>query len=141
MTSIRKRIVPGAGTVAALALAGMLAGCASTQDGGGEVLATVFADPGEYRYYSCVQLAQVHRAQSQRRAELWALMVRAERAPGGVLASTVAYRGDYLATTGRLKYINEARRDRDCDREDALEGRPPLGSPAARDAGPAGPRA
>ncbi len=86
----------------------LVSGCSSMDDARGVQL----VDPATYLYYTCPQLATARTEQTKRRLELEGLMAKAERDAGGQIASTIAYRGDYQATLGRLQLIAASWRDR-----------------------------
>jgi len=99
--------------IAAAAVVALAAGCSSMDDAPGVQL----VDPATYLYYTCPQLATARTQQTKRRQELEGLMAKAERDAGGQIASSIAYRGDYQATLGRLQLIAASWRDRNCEIE------------------------
>jgi hypothetical protein len=100
-----------------LASAVVLAGCAA----GGDSPMTLFADPSKYQYHNCEQLAAAAKAMNGRRQELRGLMDKAEQSTGGVVASTLAYRADYVSAAEELKVIDAAARNRNCDSTQAWQ--------------------
>jgi hypothetical protein len=88
-----------------------LAACSST----GDAPLTFFADPGKYQYHNCEQLAVATKQTSSRQQELKTLMEKAEQSTGGVVASTLAYRSDYIAATEELKVLDATARNKNCD--------------------------
>lgn len=64
------------------------------------------ANPAKYLLYRCPQLAVARPPLLRRKAELEALMARAESGPGGALASMLAYRNEYLAVQGDLENLD-----------------------------------
>jgi hypothetical protein len=101
-----------AGLVGAAAVAGSLlvAGPASAQLD----LPSFYANPQQYLLYSCPQLAQTRPALVTRIRELEGLMAKAESGPGGRVASTLAYKSDYLAAIGSLQYLDKRIVEKGC---------------------------
>ena len=97
-----------------------LAGCSSSMD---DARGFQLVDPATYLYYTCPQLVTARTAQTKRYQELQELMAKAERDPGGQIASAVAYRGEYQATIGRLQLIDASWRERNCETEMAKSSR------------------
>ena len=110
----------GALTAAALAAGGLLSACSSTES----VLAnnpltannpfTVFADPGEYSFYNCDQLAAQRTGWKAKEQELKLLMDKANQGTGGAVVNVIAYQGEYVAATERLKVIEMTARNKNC---------------------------
>lgn len=95
----------------ALAALGCLCACSSIDS----TPFTIFADPGKYQYFSCEQIATVTKTMSARQRELKTLMDKAEQSAGGVVASVLAYRADYVTATEELKVLAATARDKNCD--------------------------
>jgi hypothetical protein len=118
--------------LAALALGLALSGCAEMSDG----MTQAFADPAQYDLYDCKQLETERKSLSTRAAELQGLMAKAETGTGGAVVSELAYRNDYVAVRGRMRFADEAWRRNKC-REGAVSATP--GPPARPDIKPAPP--
>jgi hypothetical protein len=52
---------------------------------------TVFADPGEYKFHTCEQLAAVWPGLKARAQELKLLMDKAEQSTGGTVVNAIAW--------------------------------------------------
>jgi hypothetical protein len=89
-------------------IATSLAGCTNTQ------LSSAIVKPGKYSIYNCDQMATAGRAEAQRERELKALIDKAGQGPGGELAITLAYRGEYLTTQGNLRELEAAAVEKNC---------------------------
>jgi hypothetical protein len=76
---------------------------------------TVFADPGQYEYFSCELLVARRKHWADRELELKLLMDQAEQASGGALVNVIAYKGDHVAAQEEIKVIDETRRAKKCD--------------------------
>ena len=75
---------------------------------------TVFADPGEFEYYSCEMLAGQRTYWTGREQELKLLMDKARQGTGGTAISVIAYQSDYVNAREELKVIDETARDKKC---------------------------
>jgi hypothetical protein len=73
-----------------------LTGCTTDQ------MSSAIVKPGKFSIYTCDQIADAGRAQVTRERELKALMDKAAQGPGGEMAITLAYRGEYLTVQGNL---------------------------------------
>src|SRR5262249_10828722 len=93
----------------ALILPSFLAACASAL----ENPFTVFADPGQYEFLDCEQLAAQRAGRQARAQELKLLMDKAEQSTGGAFVNVVAYKSDCVAAQEDLKVIagNRARQE------------------------------
>jgi len=81
-----------------MGLAALAAGALAAHPAAAQLdLPSLHADPSKYLLYQCPQLAAARPPLLRRKQELEALMAKAEAGPGGALASTLAYRSDYLA--------------------------------------------
>ena len=86
----RRRALPRVVVLlAALALAGAVAGCAG-HDGG-----ALLIDPGRYDVYKCDDLPARWKLVTAREKELRALMDRASQTGGGAVVGSIAYRTEY----------------------------------------------
>jgi hypothetical protein len=97
--------------VATLLAAGLLAGCAFSD----EKAASLLVAPGDYDLYSCPQLARTAADLKVRRAELEGLMAKAEGDAGGRMMSALGYRPDYLKVRGEIHEIEKTAREKKCD--------------------------
>jgi hypothetical protein len=96
--------------VAGVILAGfVLAGCASD----GPV--TVFADPGQYQYFNCEQLAGQRKYWTGREQEIKQLMDKADQGAGGAIVNVLAYKADHVAATEQIKLVEAAARSKNCE--------------------------
>jgi hypothetical protein len=75
---------------------------------------TVFADPGEYEFHSCEQLAATRPSLKARARELKLLMDHAEQSTGGTVVNVIAYKADYVTATEQLKVLDGTARDKKC---------------------------
>jgi len=99
-----------AGATAAL-LALTLSGCAQMSD---SAMTEAFADPARYDLYDCKQLETERKSLAIRAAELQGLMAKAETGTGGAVVSELAYRNDYVAVRGTMRFADEAWRKNRC---------------------------
>jgi hypothetical protein len=105
---------PSAAVVAGIVLAGaLLAACSSS----GDTSFSLFAEPGKYQYYTCVQIAAETKNVSRREQELKALMGRAEQSAGGAAVGFIAYKADHVAATEELESLHAAARSKSCEQE------------------------
>jgi hypothetical protein len=86
------------------------AGCSSTSD---QTFA-FFADPSQYQFHNCEQLATAAKEVRARREELQRLIDRAEQAVGGAIVSTAVYLGEHRSKTEELAMIERQQRARKC---------------------------
>jgi hypothetical protein len=102
-------------SVAGVILAGsvlagfVLAGCAMDSP------LTVFADPGQYQYFSCEQLTAQRKYWTGREQEIKQLMDKADQGAGGAIVNVLAYKADYLAAGEQLKLVEAAARSKNCE--------------------------
>src|SRR5262249_14740482 len=108
------RAVRGAAVVAAI-LGALVTGAGLTGCSTADSTLTVFADPGQYEYHSCEQLAGERKHWAGREHELKLLMDKAEQSAGGGFINAVAYKADYVAASEELKLIELAARAKSCD--------------------------
>jgi hypothetical protein len=94
----------------ALILPAFLAACASAL----ESQFTVFADPGQYEFFSCEQLTGRRVYWANRVQELKLLMDRAEQSTGGAVVNVIAYKGEYVAAQEEVKVIDATARVKKC---------------------------
>ena len=94
----------------ALIVPTFLAACASAL----ENPFTVFADPGQYEFRNCEQLAAQRTARKAREQELKLLMDKAEQSTGGAFVNLIAYKSDYVTAQEDLKVIEATARVKKC---------------------------
>jgi hypothetical protein len=99
-----------AAPVVALVFPAFLAACASAF----ENPLTVFADPGQFEFLDCEQLAAQRTARKARVQELKLLMDKAEQSSGGAFVNASAYKADYVAAQEDLKVIEATARVKKC---------------------------
>ncbi|MGN6573115.1 MAG: hypothetical protein ACTHLO_17040 [Pseudolabrys sp.] len=111
---------------AGLLAAGLLAGCAMSDDRAASLLVA----PGDYDIYACPQLALAAAAAKKRRDELQGLMARAETESSGRLMSALGYRPEYLKIRGELHEMEATAREKHCDLSDVpnVASQPPTPS-------------
>jgi len=98
--------------VAGVILAGsVLVGCSLT----GDSPMTVFADPGQYQYHTCEQLAGQRKHWTTREQEIKQLMDKADQGAGGAIVNVLAYKADHVAATEQIKLIEAAARSKNCE--------------------------
>jgi hypothetical protein len=85
-----------------------LTGCTTDQ------MSSAIVKPGKFSIYTCDQIADAGRAQVTRERELKALMDKAAQGPGGEMAITLAYRGEYLTVQGNLRELEAAAVEKNC---------------------------
>jgi hypothetical protein len=111
----RRRGAPPA-AVAGIVLAGtMLAACSTSSD----TSFSLFADPGKYQFYTCVQLAAEQKSWVLRQKDLKALIDKADQSPGGAAVGFIAYKSDYVAASEELDQIHSAARSKKCEGEES----------------------
>ncbi len=115
-----ERVAPVGGHAArAAGLAGillsgaMLAACSSSSDSS----FSIFADPGKYQYYTCTQIAEAMKGQTQRVQDLKVLIDRADQSTGGAAVGFIAYKADYVAAEEELDSLRSAARSKSCDQD------------------------
>jgi hypothetical protein len=81
---------------------------------GSDTSFSFLADPGQYEFYSCEQLATDMKALVKRRADLKALMDRADQSAGGTAVGLIAYRTDYISAGEQQKLLESAARSKNC---------------------------
>jgi hypothetical protein len=90
----------------------LLAACASELSN--PLIVGFSADPGQYEFHSCEQIAVQRKSLSDRLRDLKLLMDRAEKGAGGTVVSVIAYQPDYLAIQDQLKVIDATARKKNC---------------------------
>jgi hypothetical protein len=102
---------PAACHVAGVFLAGaVLVGCSAT----GDNPLTIFADPGQYQYSTCEQIAAQRQQWTTREHELKQLMDKADQGAGGAIVNLLAYKADYVSAGEQLKVLETAARAKNC---------------------------
>src|SRR5260370_11015434 len=81
--------------VFALSAGVFLSACSSP----GDSRLTVFADPGQYDFYSCDQIVGQQKYWQTRELELKQLMDKAEQRAGGAFVNAIAYQAEYVSAT------------------------------------------
>ena len=76
---------------------------------------TVFADPGQYQYHTCEQLAGQRKHWTTREQEIKQLMDKADQGAGGAIVNVLAYKADHVAATEQIKLIEAAARSKNCE--------------------------
>jgi len=74
----------------------------------------LFADPGKYEYHTCEQIQAAGQSMATQKKNLKELIDKAERGTGGVVVSTVAYRGQYRTVVEEIEVIEAAARRKNC---------------------------
>lgn len=111
---------------AALAgLAAALGGCAMSD----AKLGSMVADPMQYEFYTCQQLANTATGYKARLDELDGLMAKSSTGAGGGVVNALAYKPEYVTVTGQLNAIHSTQADKNCET-------PPAPAPAAKPAAP-----
>ncbi len=96
----------------ALIFPALLAACASELEN--PLTGGFFADPGQYEYYSCDQIAGQRKYWADRIQKLKQLMDMAEKSTGGAVVNVIAYKGEYVASQDQLKVIDATARVKKC---------------------------
>jgi hypothetical protein len=105
---------PRVAALAGIVLAGaLLTACSSS----GESSFSLFAEPGKYQFYSCVQIATETKNVTKREQDLKALMDRAAQSTGGAAVGFIAYKADYVAASEELDSLHAAARSKNCDQD------------------------
>ena len=97
---------------AALIFPALLAACASELSN--PLMGGFFADPGQYEFYSCEQIASQRAGVKAREQQLKQLMNKAEKSAGGAIVNVIAYKGEYDAVQEQLQVIDATARDKKC---------------------------
>jgi hypothetical protein len=105
----RARLLSRAG-LALLALGTVLSGCAEI----GEQVSFAFADPSKYELWECKPLEDERKVLTNRAAELQGLMAKADTGAAGPVVAELAYRNEYVAVRGQMKFAEEAWRRNKC---------------------------
>jgi hypothetical protein len=93
----------------------LLAACSSVSETG----FSLFADPGKYQFYNCVQLAAERKALTNRQHELKSLIDRADQSAGGAAVGLIAYKGEYVNVGEELGLLQSVARSKQCEQDEA----------------------
>jgi hypothetical protein len=96
--------------ILALSAGALLSACSSA----GDSRLTVFADPGQYDFYSCDQIAVQQKYWQTREEELRQLMAKAEQSTGGAFVNVIAYQADYVSAKEQLQVLAATARAKNC---------------------------
>jgi hypothetical protein len=102
------RVAPSLACIAA----GFLGACSSF--GGDNNPFTVFADPGQYQYHTCEQIASIRDSSAKRAQDLKLLMDKAEQSTGGSIVNVIAYKSDYVSAREDVKVLDATARSKNC---------------------------
>ena len=103
-----------AGGLAGILLSGaMLAACSSSSDSS----FSIFAEPGKYQYYTCAQIAEAMKGQTQRVQDLKVLIDKADQSTGGAAVGFIAYKADYVAAEEEVDALRSTARSKSCDQD------------------------
>jgi hypothetical protein len=108
------RIVSFVALTVGLLAGGALSACSSMNMG------PIFADPGQYEFHNCEQLAERRKFFADRELELKQLIDRAEQGTGGALVVVIAYQSDYVRAREEIKLIDATARVKKCAAPDNL---------------------
>ncbi|MGA2568102.1 MAG: hypothetical protein ABSF41_14900 [Pseudolabrys sp.] len=97
--------------VGAALAAGMLAGCAVSDDS----LSSVLVAPGHYVLFQCDDIARTGKETVARMKELEQLMARAGTSAGGQLIGGATYGPEYETRRGALKDLRAAAIEKNCN--------------------------
>jgi hypothetical protein len=90
----------------AVALAALPLSCGSRVE-------MALVDPGKFQFHTCVQLQREMKKLRDHAQELRVLYDKAARDSTAV--ANIAYEADYLSTTGDMRLIERAAREKNCD--------------------------
>lgn len=118
------------GLVGFLALAPVLAGCASGLQTAGDV----FVQPGKYQFLECKQILPRLASNAAREKELTGLMDRANQSAAGPVINAMVYGADLEQVRADGRQLQLAAREKNCDMPGATQA--PLPAPATAPARP-----
>jgi len=110
---VRRHATRAAGLAGILLFGAMLAACSSSS----ETSFSIFAEPGKYEYYTCVQIAAAMKGQTQHLQDVKTLIDKADQSTGGAAVGFIAYKADYVATKEELESLRSAARSKSCDQD------------------------
>ena len=96
--------------VFALSAGAFLSACSSP----GDSRLTVFADPGQYDFYSCDQIVGQQKYWQTRELELKQLMDKAEQSAGGAFVNAIAYQAEYVSAKEQQQVLAATARAKNC---------------------------
>ena len=105
----------------------LLAGCASSSD----TTAHFLVAPGKYVLYSCADIAQQAKLNSDRQRELEGLMMKAGTSSAGQLVSATTYRPEYLQLRGEMDDLRQSAANKKCKFVPGVAGSAPPAGPGA----------
>ena len=97
--------------VGAALVAGMLAGCAMSDDS----LSSVLVAPGHYVLFQCDDIERTAKGLVTRQKELEQLMTKAGTSAGGQFIGGATYGPEYETTRGALKDLRAAAIEKNCN--------------------------
>jgi hypothetical protein len=113
-----ERVAPAGGHAArAAGLAGILLFGATLGACSSSSSFSIFADPGKYDYYTCTQIADAVKGQTQHLQDVKTLIDKADQSTGGAAVGFIAYKADYVATKEELESLRSAGRSKSCDQD------------------------
>lgn len=115
-----------------LALAPVLAGCASGLQTAGDV----FVQPGKYQFLECKDILPRLAGNAAREKELTGLMDRANESAAGPVINVMVYGADLEQVRADGRQLQLAAREKSCDMPGAAQ--PALPAPAPSPARPSG---
>jgi hypothetical protein len=95
----------------AVVTATQLTACASS---GVNAPYTMFADPGQYQFYTCEQMETERKSLIVRQQSLKTLTDRAEQEPGGSAVGLMAYKSDAVSVTEQLQVLRATEVSKNC---------------------------
>jgi hypothetical protein len=104
-----RRSAPGARLAGALTVAGLCAACAT------DIVGYSVVTQDKYTVNTCKEIVAQRNALAAREKELSGLVEKAESAPGGIIASYLAYRSELTETRTRLRLATQAAARLGCD--------------------------
>ena len=111
------------GVVAIALLAAMLSACAAPSGGSSDdSVGGLLVAPGKYTLYSCPEIATAAKVAAARVSELEKLIAKAGEGAGGKLASSLAYRPEYLERRGEINELRRAATAKNCKSVPGLPG-------------------
>ncbi|MGE0564910.1 MAG: hypothetical protein AB7O50_10385 [Pseudolabrys sp.] len=96
-----------------LGLAAIAVGACTTSQSS-DTTGRVLVGQGQFRFYSCDQLAALATTYEKRQRELLALIAKANQGPGGSLVSTLSYEPDLAVARGQLAEVRREQAEKKC---------------------------
>jgi hypothetical protein len=75
---------------------------------------TIFADPGQYQFYTCEQMEAERKSLITRQQDLKALTDKAEQGTGGSVVGLLAYRSDAVNVSEQLQVLRATAVGKNC---------------------------